>query len=77
MSVRAKFRVDEITHRVGQTTIRMSPVTGGSSENESFWKYTPSGSIELQCLNDAATKQFEPGKEFFIDFTPAEPVATS
>jgi hypothetical protein len=73
MSVRAKFVVDSISKtRYGHHSIKLSPVSGGSEENKTFWKYTPSGNIEFQCVNDDAVNQFEVGKEYYVDFTPAE-----
>lgn len=43
-----------------------------SHENSRFWAYTPGGSIELNTVNAEAVAQFDLGKEFYIDFTPAE-----
>lgn len=75
--VRAKFRVDSVTHNAPQggkktVTIQMFPVYGNSEENKKFWQYTPGGSIQLQTVNADAAAQFEPGDEFYIDFTKAE-----
>lgn len=36
--VRAKFRCDEVAQRVEGKVIRMSPVTSGGEENESFFE---------------------------------------
>jgi hypothetical protein len=49
----------------------MAPVTSGSDENKSFWKWTPSGELKFQCLNEAAVEQLELGAEYYIDITPA------
>lgn len=38
------------------------------SENGKFFKWTPYGSIEL----GTTTQQFEPGKEYYLDFVPVE-----
>lgn len=80
MSVRAKFKVDSITRRKHWDAtrdeihdIRMSPVCSGSKENEAFYAASPSGDITLGCCNADAVKQFELGKEYYIDFTPANP----
>jgi hypothetical protein len=71
--VRAKFVVDRISKtRYGTHEIAMSPVTGGSEENKTFWQYTPSGSISFSCINTAAVEQFEVGKEYYVDFNPAQ-----
>jgi hypothetical protein len=51
--------------------ITLSPVTSGSDENKAFYKWTPGGSIELSTVNTEASKQFDPGKEFYVDFTEA------
>ena len=52
--------------------ICFSPVTGGSQENDSFWKWTPYGEIQLGTINKAASDQFKVGKEYYVDFTLAE-----
>ncbi len=70
--VRAKFRVDERAERIGGGVVRMSPVMDGSGENKKFFTYTPYGKIEMGTINEEVLKEFTPGKEFYIDFTPAE-----
>lgn len=82
MPVRAKFRVTSITEHDGYNgdkvlmkTIKMNPVYGQGDpnhENTKFWKSSPSGSLELGCANGAAAAQFEVGKEYYVDFTPAD-----
>lgn len=55
-------------------TIRMNPVYGNGNpnhENTKFWESSPSGSLELGTVNPEAVKQFEIGKEYYVDFTPA------
>ena len=70
--VRAKFKVDSIEKFEAHSTMRLSPVVGGSKENEQFWKRTPNGKIEFACLNHEATAKFEVGKSYYIDFIPSE-----
>lgn len=73
MTVRAKFKVEAVTHRSGDAyTVELWPVTSGSEENAKFYKWTPSGKIELQTINASAADQFEVGREYYIDFTKAE-----
>jgi hypothetical protein len=73
MSVRAKFTVESKTHnRDGSHHITLFPVSSGSEENKQFYKWTPSGSIQLNTINSAAADQFEVGKSYYLDFTPAE-----
>jgi hypothetical protein len=76
MMVKAKF-VCSGKNEVGtcpnskSTMISLTPVSSGSEENKKFWKYTPSGKIELSTINQDAADQFEVGKEYYVDFTPA------
>lgn len=78
MSVRAKFKVESVTTRANWQrdkghigTVRLVPVMDGSEENKRFYDATPSGAIELGTINQDALKQFEIGREFYVDFTPA------
>lgn len=74
--VRAKFRVVSVTKSVwnaDQVTVKMSPMyEQPTEENISFSKATPSGSIELDITNPAASEQLTLGAYFYVDFTPAE-----
>ena len=75
MSVRAKFRVASKTESANKAfVVHLEPVITGSEENKQFYKWTPSGKIELATVNEDAAKQFEVGTEMYIDFTPATPV---
>lgn len=77
--VRAKFKVSSVTeHLYGKEvmkTVALEPVFGGpneSEENKKFFKWTPSGKVELGTLNPDAAKEFEIGKEYYIDFSKCE-----
>jgi hypothetical protein len=76
MSVRAKFRVGGIRRFImgGKEvqSVELHPVTGGTDENKTFFAATPSGKIELGCVNLEAASQFELEKEYYVDFCPAE-----
>lgn len=55
-------------------TIVMTPVYGNGNpdhENTKFWQATPTGEIRLGTVNADAAAQFELGKEYYVDFTPA------
>lgn len=54
-------------------TIKMSPVysTDPTHENKRFWEASPGGSFDLNCVNPAAIDQFQIGKEYYFDITPA------
>jgi len=77
MKVRAKFYCHSMTKTTSSPepfiyNYRFSAVTSGSDENKKFWKWTPSGMIELSSIRDDI---FEVGKEYYLDFTPAlEPI---
>lgn len=72
-TVRAKFKVQSVTKAEGGANrVELRPVTGGSPENEQFYKWTPGGSIDLQTVNEAAAAQFEPGAQFYVDFIKAD-----
>lgn len=51
--------------------INLSPVYSGSDENKSFFASTPGGQIQLHILNPDAAGVFQQGKEYYVDFTPA------
>jgi hypothetical protein len=67
-TVRAKFTCTG--NQGGQ--IALVPVYSGSEENEQFYAATPGGSISLSVVNEKAIPHFVPGKEYYVDFTPAE-----
>lgn len=55
----------------GQREFTFTPVYDAdpTSENGKFFTATPSGNLTIGCLNEAV--DFEVGKEYFIDITPA------
>jgi hypothetical protein len=48
---------------------KFNAVSTGSEENKSFFASTPSGSLSLSSVRDDL---FEVGKEYYLDFSPAE-----
>ncbi len=73
MTVRAKFTVDIVTQTVNGYAIKLNPVVGdGSPENNNFYKWTPSGSIDLQIVSTLTAAAFKVGKPYYVDFTPVE-----
>lgn len=67
MSVRCKF---VCSFKEGQS-VHFSPVYSGSEENKKFFQATPGGQIAFYTVNESALDQFEQGKEYYVDFTPA------
>jgi hypothetical protein len=74
--VRAKFKVTAITEYEGDMKkVELQPVTTGSEENKTFWRYTPSGKLEM-TINGAAASMFVVGTEYYLDFSSANPKDT-
>ena len=77
MSVRAKFQCLSINHHhtgnpdAVQAEVRLIPVYGNGEANKDWSKWTPSGELKMMITNPSAIAQFELGKEYFVDFTPA------
>jgi hypothetical protein len=71
VKIRAKMYVVNITRNGGTEQIRLGAVTSGSEENKSFSKATPSASVDIAIDNPGAQNQFQQGKEYYVDFTPA------
>jgi hypothetical protein len=76
MKTRCKFKCDEVTTQKHWDqekgflySVKMSPVVGGSEENKAFWAASPSGLFQLSCVTP---NLFEPGKEYYLDITPAD-----
>ena len=58
---------------VEMRTIVLSPVgPDGSDENRAFWSASPSGEIKLGTINQAAWGRFQLGKDYYVDFSPAD-----
>lgn len=73
MTVRAKFTCTSKMHDTtdpSQGSVVFQPVYTGSAENEEFFRHTPAGSISLATVNPVAFAQFEPGRDYYVDFTP-------
>lgn len=73
MNVRAKFvcSYKQINQKGEGHQINLFPVYSGSEENQKFFAATPGGQIQLHVVNPDATAAFEEGKEYYVDFTPA------
>lgn len=77
--MRAKFQVQSVTptgEPMVQQVVQMAPVSGtlgaeGESEDNTYARYTPSGSLSLTINNRALFGQFAVGQKFYADFTEA------
>lgn len=70
-TMRAKFWVESVTKFKDGERLNLCVVTYDTDENKSFSKYTPTGNITLSITNENLFGKFEPGDEFYIDFTKA------
>ncbi len=92
MSVRLLFRVTEKKELINQSggTEKMGSVTlspcypapnaPNYEEQQTFYKWTPSGKIEFATINESALASLELGKDYYITIQPvpvpdAAPVA--
>jgi hypothetical protein len=69
-ATRCKFKCESVTTMEHTKNVMLLPVTTGSEENKSFFKYTPGGKLDLQIVNKDV--QFEPGAEYYVDITKVE-----
>jgi hypothetical protein len=77
--MRAKMKVVTVTQSENGEKLNMSPVcrpngypADGSDEDNTFARFSPSGSLELFVANPALFGKFKPGQKFYLDFTLAE-----
>jgi len=75
--VRAKMRCNHVGAAAygNQTVIRLNAVysTDPNSENKIFTDATPSADVQLNIdASKPAATAFEIGKEYYVDFTPAD-----
>ena len=57
-------------------TLHFTPVYGNGDpnhENTKFFKWSPSGSIQLGTVNRAVWEKLKLGAEYYVDFTMATP----
>lgn len=75
--MRAKLMVIGVEKGEGVETVRFSPVCGtfdpnGKSEDNTYARWTPSGSVSLGITNPELHGKFEYGQKYYADFTAAE-----
>jgi hypothetical protein len=77
--MRAKFQVNRVEN-FGETTqqVCMLAVTNkpfdkdGASEDNSFARWTPTGSLTMTISNPALMGALKEGERYYLDFTKAE-----
>jgi hypothetical protein len=78
--MRAKLVVSSVQkHEGGTETLRFRAVcksdgypSDGSDENNTYARFSPSASCEIQVANPDLHNKFKPGDTFYVDFTPAD-----
>ena len=69
MQTRTKFIVEGITTTVNGSMITLKATTGGSPENDKFFKWTQVVQSQLVLLTKRLQNNFQPGSFFYVDFT--------
>lgn len=78
MSVRAKLSVTSVENYGQSKKVNMSTVyetdeqKNADPENVRFTKASPSGQFWITIDNPAASEQFEPGQQWYADFSLAK-----
>jgi hypothetical protein len=70
--VRAKFKCVDVVRSGDGSLVNLEVVTTGTPENDKFFHFTPTGRIGLSIVSKETAANFEVGKEYYVDFTPAE-----
>ena len=70
--VRAKVTCEGIEGNAVKFRTVYEPDAEKDTENARFTKATPWGEIRLGIDNPAALEQFAAGKNYYVDFSPAE-----
>lgn len=77
--MRAKMLVSSVEVTTYGETIKAAPVCGdkpfgenGESEDNTFARFTPSGSLSLTVNNPDLLGKIKPGQKLYVDFTLAE-----
>lgn len=71
MPVRLKFFISSKSESMSPGSeklgsVKLVPVTSGSDENKSFYKYTPMGEITFSTINQSALEELPLGSEVYI-----------
>lgn len=70
LKFRAKLQVSQVAQdQYGNEIIKASPVYGGTPEDNSFSKATPSGELSLTISNPDLIGKIKPGMKFYADFS--------
>ena len=78
-TMRAKMKVESVTMTEYGEALEMHAVAksgaypqDGSDEDNTYAKFSPSGTLKLAVANPSLIGKFRPGQKFYLDFTEAE-----
>jgi len=76
MNMRAKMKIETVTRRDTSEVLEMRCVckasgypTSGADEDNTFAKFSPSGTLSLTVANPDLIGKFNPGEVYYLDFT--------
>jgi hypothetical protein len=77
MKMRAKLKLNNVQKFEGCEVLTFNAVcknegypADGSDENNTFARWTPNAELKMTVNNPALLGVYEPGQEFYVDFTP-------
>lgn len=76
--MRAKMRVESVQNHGVTESLRLQAVCppkfneDGTSEDNTFARYTPYAQLDMGITNPALVGTFKPGQVFYVDFTEVE-----
>ena len=69
--MRAKLICQTVEASEHNKTAKLTAVCDGNKENQEFNEYTPFAELKIMIDKKGAMNFFEPGKEYYLDFTDA------
>jgi hypothetical protein len=77
-TMRAKLQLNRIEQFATCETLHFNAVcksggypADGSDEDNTYAKFSPSATLQIQITNPALLGQFKVGEKYYVDFTPA------
>lgn len=77
--MRAKFKISKVSELEGGNQELMMHAVGaksygpeGESEDNTFSRYTPAGTLTIWVNNPELAGKFAPGQSYYLDFTLAD-----
>lgn len=77
-TMRAKFIVSSVERFPSSERVKFNAVAAssypsdGSDEDNTYAKFSPQAECQISICNPSLLGKLEPGKKFYVDFTPAD-----